>query len=153
MSNILIEDVIKEKLIGETQENILNFVAWMQENEFDFKNLRFIGTELRGHASYKSKGFASIMISDQFVMWIGLSVKFHKTEDDEIKDLAWSHVVNCPQVEHDCNPPHNRSCKRYHCRWKVFGKEFPSTCHAPLAFFGPDTEALEKLKKLLVLIR
>jgi hypothetical protein len=34
----------------------------------------------------------------------------------------------------------------------IFGKEYESTCHSPLAFLNPDAGALENAKKLFLML-
>ena len=69
------------------------------------------------------------------------------TIENELKEFTWSHVVNCPQKL--CEPPYCEGDNKSKNQWQIFGKNYESTCHSPLAFFGPDENALNNMKKLL----
>lgn len=156
MSAIQIENAIKERLVGETQKHTLDFVAFMRKNEF---SCEWFDAGCDGWTpSYKGEGFGTIMVApewsqekDGFILWLGLECVFDDIEqaDDDLKEFAWAHVVICPQNNY-CKPPYCENSKNH---WKVFGREYESTCHAPLAFFNPDANTLENLKKLFVMIK
>ena len=162
MSTRSIEDVINEKLTGDTQAKALDLVIFMRENGFTFEGFES-GNDVRWTPSYEHEGFGCIAIAEEAMLsggvsiaiWLGLDCGLEKSEtiDDELKDFTWSKVVNCPQAEHGCDPPYNRSCIEYRNRWLVFGKEFESTCHSPLAIFNLDDVSLANVKKLLLLIK
>jgi len=157
MSKNLIENVIHEKLTGETQKNALDLIAFMQENGFSFKDFAS-GNDIRWTPMYKGNGIGCIAVAEESMLndsnniaiWLGLECNFENddTEDDELKEFAWSHIVNCPQEL--CKPPH---CKGSKNRYKILGKEYESTCHAPLAFFELSDKSLENIKKLILMIK
>ena len=153
----LIEDAIKEKLKGETQKTTLDFIVSMQKNGFSFEGFSAGGEGVRWTPTHKGEGFGCVAVEDCFMFWIGL-VDWYSDDDnsvdDELKEFAWTHVVVCPQEKY-CKPPYcqgdsqgNNHCKN---RWQIFGKVHESTCHAPLAFFGPDAKALDNIAKLLLM--
>jgi len=149
MSKKLIEEQIKEKLTGETQKNTLDFIDSMRENGFSFEGFDAGNEGVRWTPTYKGVGFGCVAVEDCFMFWIGLEWDFGSgdTVDAELKEFAWSHVVICPQEKY-CKPPYCDGSKN---RLQIFGREYESTCHAPLAFFGPDAEIFDNLKKLLLI--
>ena len=152
----VIEDVIKEKLVGEAQKNALDFVAAMQEKEFSFVGWDS-GSEVGWTPTYNGKGLGTTLINDQFMFFIGLDWNFDDSRavEDEIKEFVWAHITVCPQEP--CAPPycqadeHNDNHSKN--RWKIFGKEYESTCNAPLQFIGPDAKTLDNIKKLLLMTK
>ena len=149
-----IEDAIVKKLTGEIQKNTLDFIASMRENGFSFDAFDtgdVHSGEVRWSPAYKGESFGCAAVSDCFMFWIGLDWCFDDNElaDENLKEFVWSHVVVCPQEKY-CKPPYCEGSKN---RWKIFRKEYESTCHAPLAFFGPDAIALDNIIKLLLMTK
>ena len=153
MSWDLIENAIMEKLIDEAQANTLDFIAFMKNNDFSCERYRTENAGVRFNPAYKGDMFGSAGVFNDggFVLWIGSVECFADCEpvNSELKELAWSHVVHCPQEKH-CKPLYCENSKR---PWKIFGKEYESTCHAPLAFFAPDAKTLTGMKELLLLLK
>jgi len=162
MSTRLIEDVINEKLTGDAQAYSLDLIGFMQKNGFTFDGFES-GNDVRWTPTYKEFGFGCIAIAEEAMLsggvsiaiWLGLDCGLDTGDisDEELKAFTWSKVVNCPQTEHGCDPPHNRSCEEYRNCWQVFGKEFESTCHSPLAIFNLDAESLANTKKLMLKLK
>jgi len=148
-----IENVINAKLTGDAQKNALDLIAFMRESGFSFKGFN-AGKEIRWDPIYKGKGIGCMAVAEEpmlkagvsIALWLGLDWRCDDTAttDNELKEFAWAHVVNCPQGQ--CKPPHCENSKNH---WSIFGKEYESVCHAPLAFFSLDGEALGNIKKLL----
>jgi len=157
-----IEDIINEKLTGDAQARALSLVGFMRDNGFTLDGFES-GNDVRWTPAYKGDSFGCIAIAEDAMLssgvsiaiWFGLGCGLEKSvsADDELKNFTWSKVVNCPQTEYGCDPPHNRSCEEYRNRWQVFGKEFESTCHSPLAIFNLDDKSLANIRKLLLLIK
>jgi hypothetical protein len=59
--------------------------------------------------------------------------------DEHTKEIAWEHVNICASCG-DCSPGQRKV---------IFGKEFDNVCNADMAFYRPDVEMLECIKKLL----
>ena len=155
MSEKLIENVVNENLTGEAQKNTLDFIGFMRKNGFTFEYFD-LGHTVGWHPAYNGNGIGCTMVSDQFMFWLGLECEFDSSgpADDELKGFVWAHTVICPQE--CCKPPYciaNEEHPGSKNTWKVFGKEYESTCHAPLAFFNPDTKAFDNLKKLMLRAR
>ena len=148
-----IEDKINVVLSGETQKNSLDFIAFMRTNGFSFEGFDMGDDEVGWNPIFKEKSIGCIMVSDQLMFWLGLDWCFddNGSVSDDLKDFTWSHVVNCPQEP--CKPPYCEGDNHSKNHWKIFEKEFESTCHSPLAFFGPDAKTLDNIKKLLLMTK
>jgi len=150
----VIEEVIKTKLAGDAQKNALDFVTAIQEKGFSFVGWGS-GDDVGWTPTYNGKGLGSTLIYDQFMFFIGLDWDFDDsgTVEDELKEFTWAHVIGCPQEP--CTPPYCQASEdnpnHSKNRWKIFDKEYESTCHAPLQFIGPDAKTLEKIKRLLLI--
>jgi len=145
-----IEDKINSTLGGEMQRNSLDFITFMRENGFSFDGFDIGNDEVGWNPIFKEKSIGCLMITDKFMFWLGLDWCFDDTVsvDNELKEFVWKNVVNCPQEP--CEPPYCEGDNHSKNNWEIFGKEFKSTCHSPLAFIGPDVETFDNLKKLLL---
>jgi len=145
---ILIENAINEKLTGETQANALDLIAFMRANEF----LNEDGWEIY----YKGEGIGCIDIAkidsdkDEFWFWpsLGWDIDGNGSAYDELKEFAWAHVRICRQKKYCAG-----YCDASRNRWKIFGKEYESTCHAPMSFTNPNANTVENIKKLMLIIK
>lgn len=149
-----IEIIIKEKMASEKQKPMLDFVSSLQEIGITFEgfNTEDINeSQIRFGPKYKGEGIGAAGIFDMnddvfFVLWLGIEFKINSNEATEsLKEFVWSNVVACPQEP--CKSPYCNNCKN---PFSIFGKDFASTCHAPLAFINPDAEALEKIKEMFL---
>ena len=144
----LIEDAIKERLTGEVQKDALCFIAATQESGFSY-----VGFDEEGdgwdpvHENINIHG--CVLVNDQFMFFVGIDCRFDEfiQPDDELKEFAWSHTTICPQSV--CKPPYCQGDNHSKNQYKIFGKEYESTCHSPLQFIGLDAEKLNMLRKLL----
>lgn len=153
-----IEDAIHATLSGNALKNSLDFVASMRANGFSFEGSD-TGNAFNAEnwvPTYKGKGIGCINVApkwsqenDEFILWLGLECDFGGSADDELKEFAWAHVAICPQEKH-CKPPY---CANNKNRWKIFGKEYGSACHAPLVFWNPDAKVFENIKKLMLVLK
>ena len=146
-TNPKIEDCINDALNGETQKNALDFVAFLRANEFIPEGYNC------GSVLYKGEHIGFMMIRiDENELWFWFNTcdfGGRSTAEDDLKEFAWAHTVICPQspcVEGGCET-------KQKCRNTIFGREYESTCHSPLAFFNPDVIKLENIKKLLLLLK
>jgi len=152
----VIENAIQEKLTGEARKNALDFITALREKGFSFDGWGS-GDDVGWTPAYNGKGFGCVLISEQFMFFIGLDWNFDDNipTNNELKEFVWAHVTVCPQ-EH-CAPPYCQADENNpnHCknRWKIFGKEYESTCHSPLQFINPDIETLNNIKNLLLLTK
>ena len=147
-----IEDVINARLMGEAKRNALYFVAFMRENGFSLEGFH-TRNETWWNLDYRGEGIGCVKISDEFMFWLGHRCFDNSggSVDDELKEFTWAHVVICPQET--CKPPYCEGDNHSKNRWQVFGKEYESTCHAPMGFFNPDANDFENIKKLLLRLK
>jgi len=158
-----IEDAIREILTGERRENALALLGFMRAEGFTFEGFEY-GSEAGWNPAYDGKCFGTMKAlkipsgEEYFAVWIGLAADFADidTADEALKETAFACVVACPQTP--CKPPYCQPSPEHPSntsrnRWKIFGKQYESVCHAPLAFFNPDTKAVDCIKKLLVMIK
>ena len=155
MSAVPIESAIREKLTGEVQRDTLDFVAFMRKNGFTFEYFD-LGHTVGWNPALNGVGIGCAMISDQFMFWLGLECEYESggPAEDELKEFAWAHAVVCPQE--NCKPPYCIADEEHPAsrnRWQIFGRAYESTCHAPMAFFGPDAKAFANLRKLMLRAR
>ena len=151
-----IENVVKDKLSGETQKNVLDFIAAMRETEFSFEGWGS-GDDVGWTPVYNGKGIGCVLVYDQFMFFIGLDWNFEESDsaENELKEFVRTHLTVCPQGS--CSPPycqadeHNPNHSKN--RWKIFGEEYESVCHSPLQFINPDAKTLENIMKLLQLTK
>ena len=157
MSGKIIEVVINEKLVGKIQKNALELVTFMQDQGISFEGFDD-GSNIRWTPTYRGRGIGCVAVAEElmlsagvsFALWLGLDCEFENecTADNELQEFVTAHVVNCPQGL--CKPPY---CENNRNSWTIFGREYESTCHAPLAFFTLDDDVLENIKKLVLLIK
>jgi len=143
-----IKDVINESLTGDTQKNVLDFVAFLQANDLppawdgdwwcvDYrgKNLVLVGIDKSGiqfGALFSSCNFGNIHLVS-----------------DEIKETAWAHVQICGHFESGGT---KCGCNEQPGLVSIFGKEF-NACKSPLTFINPDAKTLENMKQLILLLK
>ena len=142
MSEQRLEDEINEILTGELLKNALDFAAFLKENEM------VVGGQ-HGEVSYKKTPVCYINIAQGSEFpepWIVYVEGDYNTiyedvsVDERLKEITWANVHSCGSCS-GCRPGKTVS---------IFGKEFKNVCcNAELAFYKPDAEELECLKKIL----
>ena len=152
MSTNLLEKTIAEKLSGQSQKYALDFISFADTNEIIFTPNGDDGQGWAvGGVVGNSLGFMLIAGADgspgEWTIWLN-DCNFGDCDaaDDNLKQTAWAHTSNCGKC---------------HDGWKdcgggnrvVFGKEFERLCHSPLMFIEPDTDALECVKTLLMILK
>ena len=140
MSKQRIEDTINNVLSGDTLKNALDFAKYLRANE-----LTVNGAEI----SYKGEAVCYIHLDagqeypSPWTIWSeGDYSCEHKDVqvDDHIKEIAWKHINTCDDCGAGCNPGKRKS---------IFGKEFDNVCNADMAFYIPNAETLECVKKII----
>ncbi len=145
-----IEDAINEKLTGDAQRNALDFIAFLRTNEISLdSNGDGEGWAVGGIVG-NSVGFILVNGAEQmpgpWTVWFNSCDFGGGAADDELKETAWAHTSKCGHC---------------HAGWKdcgggdrtIFGKEFEWLCHSPLMFTNPDTETLQNVNKLILLLK
>jgi hypothetical protein len=155
------EEMIQEKLTGETQKNALDFIAFLKANDIQQE-------EPHGVWCYKNKPVCVVYVTGDeqmpgpWTIWhSGYNPDYPTTEipdsedgdkiglcdltvDESLKEVAWAHINICGKC----------GCKRKPGRrTNVFGKEFENVCTSTLAFCNPNAEILENVKKLTELMK
>jgi hypothetical protein len=147
-----IEYFINDVLIGDTQKNALEFVAYLRKNEMLFE---------REKGYWEDKFYWGIKYKDNFVCFILIGSE-NKTEpnnwtiwsddsgsnligdcqlDEYIKEILWENVDICGNCG-GCDKP-GGSHKT------IFGKEFNNVCRTAMSFTNPDVATLECMKKMV----
>ena len=143
-----IEDAINTRLQGSSQKNALEFVGFLRTNGLSFdSNGDGEGWAVGGTVG-NSVGFMLVNGAAQgpWTIWFN-SCDFKEDDsiDDALKAVAWKHASKCG---------------RCHAGWEtcgggertIFGKRFEWLCHSPLMFVNPETETLESVKKLILML-
>ena len=147
-----IEDVIREKLKGETQANALDFVAFLRSNRIalnsDGDGGKWSGWAVGGTVG-NSAGYMIVNGAKEFpgpwTFWFN-SCDFEDNADDELKETAWAHASPCGKCNagwEDCGGGEGT----------IFGKKFERLCHSPMMFVNPDAKTLEYAKKLMLMLK
>ena len=147
-----IEDVIKKNLTGHTQENALDFVAFLSAGEIaDGTGRISIGrykeeddvcwpmlckSEWVGNISINAGGW-TIYIDGEH---IGEHMDF--PVDEQFREFVWAHVDHCGNCGQTCYPGRHK---------RILGKEFENVCDTPFHFPNPDAETMENIRKLIAI--
>jgi len=158
VEQILIENVINEKLTGEAQKNALDFVGFLKANEISLdynpgeSGATAIWNGAVGGIVGNSIGYITINGDENcpgpWTFWLN-SCDFDGSDsaDDEFKNAIWAFASPCGKC-HDGWEKCMGSGKR-----TILGKEFENQCHSPLMFCNPDAGALENMKKFLLYLK
>jgi len=137
-----LEEKIKTLLIGETQKNALDFVAFLKENEIPPK-LHVI--------TVVGDGGDFPHIRPWVIFFTVCDFDIDGSANDDLAEFAWKHAHIC---DHFITGGQRCGCGRQPGSKKIiFGKEFENICHCPMQFINPDTETLENMKKLLLILK
>ena len=135
-----IENSFNEILSGDELKNALDFVQYLKENDLIFNE---------GAISYKDKAVCYMHLDSgkqypsPWTIWtVGDYSSEHKNVPltEHVKEIAWEHINTCDDCGAGCSPGTRKS---------IFGKEFNNVCSADMAFYVPNTQTLECIKKLL----
>jgi len=142
MSEQSVKDEINEFLKGEALKSALDFMAFLKENEM-------IAGGHHGEVSYKNNTMCFINIGkgsefpDPWTIYIEgdyNTIYGDVSVDKRLKKIVWANIHSCGSCS-GCSPGKTI---------EIFGKEFKNVCcNAGLAFYMPNTGALECVKKLL----
>jgi len=129
-----LENAINASLEGDIQKNALDFAAFLEANEIMLESNGDGRGWAIGGVVGNSNGFMMVDCEGKNLgIWIN-DCDFYSNDStgDDLKEFAWTQVVNCPQE--GCV---GGGCAEQNHRNTIFGKEYESTCHSPLAFLIP----------------
>jgi len=142
MSEQRIEEIISNVLSGEALKNALDFAEYLRANEMIVN-----GAEI----SYNGKPACYMHLDNSeeypgpWTIWTeGNYSGEHKDipMDKHMKEIAWANVNICADCGAVCSPGTLKV---------IFGKEFDNVCSADMAFYTPNADILECVKKLLTM--
>ena len=140
-----IVNIIKDaNLNGETLENAMNFAKFLEENDM------IAGCE-HGAINYRGKCVCYMYLDGSaerpgpWTIWTDGDYSCEREDiplSDHEKDIAWANVNYCASCGGSCSPG---------TRKVIFGKAFDNVCSADMAFYVPNADTLECVKKLLIM--
>jgi len=140
--NTKIEDKLNEVLSGETLQNALGFMDFLNKNE--------ITQSGQYEMHYRSECVCYIDTRNEKHSWIVWTAGNFSTEyknfplDNHTKEIAWAHANKCGNCEGtDCKPGKTKT---------IFGKEFTNICNGAevdILFKNPDADELAGLMQLM----
>ena len=131
-------------LTGDTLQNALDFAAFLKANEM-------IAGGPHGEINYRGECLCYMHLDGAaqapgpWTIWTEGDYSSECADvpmGEAMKQIAWAHVNPCASCGGSCSPGTRKT---------VFGKEFDNVCSATMAFYIPDAEALECVKKLLLM--
>jgi len=144
----MVEEKIIEVLSGNAQKNALKFISFLRENEILLEaNNEGDGWAVGGVVG-NSMGYMIVNGGAQ-ELWLWFNDCDFETGasvDDELKEFVWAQVSPCGKC---------------HDGWEkcgggtrvIFGKEFERLCHSPLMFTNFESDKLENIKKLMLILK
>jgi len=136
-----LKNLIKDSLNGDILANALDFASFLEKNDMLFKD---------NAVSFQNEVvcYMHIDIGEEepspWTIWTeGDYIREIKVVpmDEQTKEIAWAHINICASCG-DCSPGQQKV---------IFGKEYNNVCNADMAFYRPDAETLECVKKLLLM--
>ena len=140
MSNQKTEDIMNNVLSGDVLKNALDFAAFLKENEL---------TVNEAEISYQGKAVCYMHLDggedypSPWTIWTEGDYSCERKDipvSEPLKEIAWANVNICGSCGGICAPGTRKT---------IFGKDFDNVCNADMAFYKPDAEALECVKKLV----
>ena len=150
------EDAISKIFTGETQQNALNFVRYL-----DSLGMTAAGNEIGGRFYYKGKKVCDIHIlniddefggyPDPWTVWMGRHILLGSENiwvDECFKEIVWAHAHQCENCFSGRSAADGTWC-RGDKRVTIFDRDFDNLCLNPIAFTDPNAEEVECMKKLV----
>jgi len=139
------EETILKVLEGKSQENALDFAAFLKSNNL-------ATGENHGTVTYEGNVIAYIHMDGKnevpgpWTIWPSVTGTIPEgfTLDERMKEIAWANINVCGKCGGECAPGSTKT---------VYGKEFDNICGAILQFTNPDADALKCVKTMLQLIK
>jgi len=154
-----LEDIIKENLAGDAQENALEFIAYLRDNEIQLEKIGgYWDGKFYYGASYNGEFVCFILIyspasavdsTEPWVIWSDDSGSKWFADhplDEKFKEIAWKNAGVCGnKTDTACG-----GCPSIGGQPKtIFGKNFNNICGTTFCFKNPNGIELECLKKLI----
>ena len=138
-----VERIINDAaLSGDILENAMDFASFLKANDM-------IAGGNHGEVTYKGKCVCYMRLDSSaqkpgpWTIWTdGDYSSGHPNVplDESIKEIAWANVNFCASCGGSCSPGKRKT---------ILGKEFDNVCSSDMAFYLPNSETLECVKKLL----
>jgi len=141
-----IENMLKDNLSGDLLANALDLVDYLKKNGMtngtNPGDTRFYykGELMCIFITFKNEHNPSggLMIFDcPLTGHEGFPI------EESVQEFVRAHVNKCGSCGGDCGHEQRGATK------VIFGKEYDNLCSSEVAFFDPDAEAVEKIKKLM----
>ncbi|MDR2166560.1 MAG: hypothetical protein LBE35_01760 [Clostridiales bacterium] len=120
-------------------KNVRDFLEYLQANEMSFREgAVYFGDRVVCYMNIEDE-------SDPFSPWTIWSYGDYSEGPDAIicermRQVAWENVNPCATCGAGCDPGNTKV---------IFGKRFENVCNADMAFYSPEADALECVKRLL----
>jgi len=122
------ENVIRDKLTGKTQQNALDYIAFLKANGIPGDDVYYVpGAYLCNIHQVDHTGWHISMEHIDSILCRSEYQDF--PVDEKVKEFAWAHVSKCGN--HGCGFNPGR-------RVMLFGKELHHTCFGLMGFENPD---------------
>ena len=135
-----LEETIHAVLADEILKSALDFVGYLKAND-----LVVNGIEI----SHNEKAVCYMHLDDKkdypspWTIWTEGDYSSEHEDipmDNCMKEVAWANINICGDCGAGCSPGKRKI---------IFGRAFDDVCNADMAFYMPDAETLECVKKLL----
>lgn len=137
-----LENAFKNVLNGDTLKNALIFAEFLEANDMTAR-------EAYGEITYKGKSVCYMYLDKTqqmpgpWTIWTEGDYSRERVDvpiDSRTKEIAWANVNICANCGCGSQPGKRKT---------IFGREFDNVCNAGMAFYVPDAETIECVKKLL----
>ena len=138
----MLKQTMNEFLSDEVLKNALNFADFLEENDMTIN-----GAEISHNGKvicYMHLGGNDDYPSPWTIWTEGDYSKDAESNPvtEQTKKIAWSNINHCDNCGAGCNPGFQKI---------IFDQTFEQVCNASMAFYKPDAENLEAVKKLLLI--
>ena len=153
-----LETNIREYLIGEAQQNALDFVSFLSENDVVFERCSgYWENKLYFSITYNNENVCYVLFyspasaddstepwvvwsDDSDSRWLGDS----SAVDEYTKQIIWSHLIICDKSQ-KCFDGCLKGTKT------IFGREFNNVCGTVMKFNNPTSVDVECMKRMVEL--
>jgi len=149
---VKIEEAFNKQLSGVPLENGLNFIAFMQEQGFQFKGkgAKWDENSTNWKLRFKGKIYATILIDSNQAFGVFCDFDTTFTADDDFREAVLAKVTACPQEPCKNN---NHMCKTSVTHYEILGTNHERVCHCPIQFVNPSAKDIDTLQKIMLLYK